>query len=339
MKAVYFTGKESFELREVPKPVPGEGEVLIRNKVCGVCGTDVHIYFGEPGSAEVSPPVVLGHEYSGIIEEVGAGVKALKPGDRVTVDPNIYCGECVYCRDGKKQLCENMQAIGVTRDGGFEEYSVVPKGQAFLLKPEIPFEIGAMAEPLACCLHGIDRAEIRTGSTVCIVGGGAIGLIMLQLAKLSGAARVILSEPNAMRREVAESLGASLTINPQAGDAMECFNKFAGAGADVVIECAGNNSAVAGAFSYAKKGATVVLFSVPKIDTNFPLHLFDVYKKELTVKGSFVNPDTHQRAVAMLNAGLLDFSRIITHRFGLDDLPLAIKTQMGEESIKVVVES
>ena len=131
--------------------------------VCGVCGTDVHIFHGEPGSADVNPPVVLGHEYSGEVVEVGEGVTALKPGDHVTVDPNIYCGECVYCRNGKKQLCETMQAVGVTRDGGFGEYSLVPAAQAFKLGDSVPYEAGAMAEPVACCLHGIDLAGIKAG--------------------------------------------------------------------------------------------------------------------------------------------------------------------------------
>ncbi len=339
MRASTFLGDHTFEVREVPIPTPGPGVVLIRNAFCGVCGTDVHIFHGEPGSAEVHPPVVLGHEYSGIVEAVGEGVSALKPGDHVTVDPNIYCGQCEYCRNGKKQLCEHMEAIGVTRDGGFAEYSLVPASQAFLLEPRLPLEFGAMAEPVACCIHGIDRAQIDPGDTVCIVGGGAIGLIMVQLAKLSGAAKLILSEPNALRREAGLKLGADLALDPTAPDAPEQFAAFAGTGADVVIECAGNNQAVKSAFGYAKKGATLVLFSVPKVDAQFPVPLFDVYKKELTIKGSFVNPDTHARAVALLNAGLLDFGPIITHRFALDQLPEAIAMQMSSESIKVIVEA
>lgn len=333
MRASVFLGNETFSLEDRPKPVAGPGEVVIQNMVCGVCGTDVHIYHGEPGSAEVNPPVVLGHEYSGVVVEVGEGVTSLKPGDHVTVDPNIYCGKCEYCRNGKKQLCESMEAIGVTRDGGFEEYSVVPEAQAFLLAPELPMEFGAMAEPVACCLHGIDLAGIRPGQTVCVVGGGAIGLIMCQLALLSGAARVFLSEPDEKRRQVGLSLGVTRAVDPTAPGGAEALENCA----DVVIECVGNLPAVKSAFRFAKKGATVVLFSVPKPDAAFDLPLFDVYKKELTIRGSFVNPDTHARAVALLNSGKLDFSGIITHRFPLDQLPEAIAMQMSSDSIKVVV--
>ncbi len=333
MRASFFLGDKTFEVRDVERPRAGRGEIVIRNMACGVCGTDVHIYHGEPGSADVNPPVVLGHEYSGEVVEVGEGVSSLRPGDHVTVDPNIYCGRCEYCRNAKKQLCESMEAIGVTRDGGFEEYSVVPEAQAFKLAQSLPWEAGAMAEPIACCLHGIDRAEIRPGDTVCVVGGGAIGLIMVQLAKLSGAAEIFLSEPNAKRREVGLSLGAAQAVDPTQPGAMEPYLGKA----DVVIECVGNTPAVKSAFQYAKKGAVIVLFSVPKVDGTFELPLFDVYKKELTIKGSFVNPDTHQRAVDLLNAGKLDFSGIITHRFPLEKMAEAIAMQMSDQSIKVVV--
>lgn len=333
MRASFFLGNKTFEVREQELPRAGAGEVVIRNMACGVCGTDVHIYHGEPGSADVTPPVVLGHEYSGVVTEVGEGVTSLRPGDHVTVDPNIYCGKCDYCRVGKKQLCEHMEAIGVTRNGGFAEYSVVPEGQAFLLSPELPMEFGAMAEPVACCLHGIDRAEICEGNTVCIVGGGAIGLIMVQLARLAGAAKIILSEPNEKRRSVGLSLGADIAIDPAAPGAMDGFRNTA----DVVIECVGNLPAVKSAFAYAKKGANIVLFSVPKVDSKFDLPLFDVYKKELTIKGSFVNPDTHGRAVALLNAEKLNFDQIITHRFPLAQMPEAIAMQMSDQSIKVIV--
>lgn len=338
MKASYYVGNESFEVKDVEIPQPKAGEVVIRNMVCGVCGTDVHIYYGEPGSADVNPPVVLGHEYAGEITAVGEGVTSLQVGDHVTVDPNIYCGACAYCREGKKQLCPNMKAIGVTQDGGFAQYSVVPASQAFLLDPSVPFETAAMAEPVACALHGIDLAGIRTGDRVCIVGGGAIGLIMVQLAKLSGASKIFLSEPNEKRREVGLSLGVDMTIDPIHENGLEkLLGATEGLGADVVIECAGNTPAVASAFQFVKKGGTVMLFSVPKVDATFAVPLFDIYKKELTIKGSFVNPDTHSRAVDLINAGKLDFSKIITHRFTVDQLPQAIATQQGSESIKVVV--
>lgn len=339
MKASRFLGNKTFAVADLPTPHAGPGELVLRNQVCGVCGTDVHIYHGEPGSADVNPPVVLGHEYSGEVVEVGEGVTGFAVGDHVTVDPNIYCGHCAYCQNGKKQLCPSMEAIGVTRDGGFAQYSRIPASQAFKLEPTVPWEAAAMAEPLACCLHGIDLAGIQVGDKVCVVGGGAIGLLMVQLAKLSGASQIVLSEPNEKRRQVGLQVGANAALDPTRPDAQEAFAQVLGGGANVVIECVGNVPAVKSAFQFAGKGATVLLFSVPKVDATFDLPLFDVYKKELTIKGSFVNPDTHARAVALINSGKVDFDPIITHRFTLDQLPEAIAMQMSDASIKVVVEA
>ena len=339
MKASRFLGNKTFAVTDLPTPHAGPGELVLRNQVCGVCGTDVHIYHGEPGSADVNPPVVLGHEYSGEVVEVGKGVTGFAVGDHVTVDPNIYCGHCAYCQNGKKQLCPSMEAIGVTRDGGFAQYSLIPASQAFKLEPTVPWEAAAMAEPLACCLHGIDLAGIQVGDKVCVVGGGAIGLLMVQLAKLSGASQIVLSEPNEKRRQVGLQLGANAALDPTRPDAQEAFAQVLDGGANVVIECVGNVPAVKSAFQFAGKGATVLLFSVPKVDATFDLPLFDVYKKELTIKGSFVNPDTHARAVALINSGKVDFGPIITHRFTLDQLPEAIAMQMSDASIKVVVEA
>ena len=339
MKASRFLGNKTFAVTDLPTPHAGPGELVLRNQVCGVCGTDVHIYHGEPGSADVNPPVVLGHEYSGEVVEVGEGVTGFAVGDHVTVDPNIYCGHCAYCQNGKKQLCPSMEAIGVTRDGGFAQYSRIPASQAFKLEPTVPWEAAAMAEPLACCLHGIDLAGIQVGDKVCVVGGGAIGLLMVQLAKLSGASQIVLSEPNEKRRQVGLQLGANAAIDPTRPDAQEAFAQVLDGGANVVIECVGNVPAVKSAFQFAGKGATVLLFSVPKVDATFDLPLFDVYKKELTIKGSFVNPDTHARAVALINSGKVRFDTIITHKFTLDQLPEAIAMQMSSESIKVVVEA
>ena len=339
MKASRFLGNKTFAVTDLPTPHAGPGELVLRNQVCGVCGTDVHIYHGEPGSTDVNPPVVLGHEYSGEVVEVGEGVTGFAVGDHVTVDPNIYCGHCAYCQNGKKQLCPSMEAIGVTRDGGFAQYSRIPASQAFKLEPTVPWEAAAMAEPLACCLHGIDLAGIQVGDKVCVVGGGAIGLLMVQLAKLSGASQIVLSEPNEKRRQVGLQLGANAALDPTRPDAQEVFAQVLDGGANVVIECVGNVPAVKSAFQFAGKGATVLLFSVPKVDATFDLPLFDVYKKELTIKGSFVNPDTHARAVALINSGKVDFGPIITHRFPLDQLPEAIAMQMSDASIKVVVEA
>ena len=339
MKANYFLGNGQFEVREEPIPGIGADDVLVRVAACGICGTDVHIYHGDKGSAEVHPPVVLGHELSGTVVRVGEHVKSLQEGDHVSIDPNHYCGKCHYCQIGKKQLCANLYAVGVNRNGGFEEYCAVPENQCYLLTPDVPLKYGAMAEPLACCIHGIDRAGIRVGDTVCVIGGGAIGLIMVQLAKLSGASCVILSEPVAMRREIGLKVGADHTIDPFRENISDAIRSFTGQpGTDVVIECVGNTAAVRQAFEATKRGTTVLLFSVPKADTFHELSLEDVYQKELTILGSMINPDTHGRAVELINKGRVRFEEIVTHSFPVEKLQEAIQMQMSDESIKVIVE-
>ena len=339
MKANYFLGGGRFELREDPVPEPGAGDVLLRVAACGICGTDVHIYHGDKGSAAVDPPVVLGHELSGIVVRTGPEVKTLKAGDHVSVDPNSYCGKCHYCRIGKKQLCTGLYAVGVNRNGGFEEYCAVPEEQCYKLSDTVPLRYGAMAEPLACCIHGIDRAGIRAGDTVTVIGGGAIGLMMVQLARLSGASRVVLSVPVRMRREIGLKLGADRAVDPFHEDLNEALLSLTGMpGTDIVIECVGNTAAVRQAFSAAKRGTTVLLFSVPKAGTFHEMSLEDVYQKELTVIGSLINPDTHGRAVEMINSGLIRLDDIITHSYPVERLEEAVKMQMSDASIKVLIE-
>ena len=338
MKACYFLGNGKFEVREEPIPEIGPEDVLLRVAACGVCGTDVHIYHGDKGSAPVHPPVVLGHELAGMVVKTGERVKTLTEGDHVSVDPNCYCGKCHYCQIGKKQLCTSLYAVGVNRSGGFEEYCAVPEAQCYRLSPDLPLRYGAMAEPLACCLHGIDRAGIRVGDTVSVIGGGAIGLMMVQLAKLSGASQVILSEPVAMRREIGLKLGADCAVDPFQEDISEAICRCTGMpGTDVIIECVGNTEAVRQAFQAAKRGSTVLLFSVPKADTFHPLSLEDVYQKELKIIGSLINPDTHGRAVELINRGKIRLDEIITHSFPVDRLEEAIRMQMSDASIKVIV--
>lgn len=339
MRGTYFLGNGAFETREMPQRPLAEGEVLLKVAACGICGTDVHIYHGDKGSAEVTPPVILGHELSGTVAQVGAGVTRLKPGDRVAVDPNRYCGDCHYCNIGKKQLCSNLFAVGVNRDGGFAEYCYVPEDQCYPLADGVPLEYGAMAEPLACCIHGIDRVKIRLGDTVLVIGGGAIGLLMVQLAKQSGASLVILSEPAAIRRETGRQIGADGVIDPSCEDVSERLRQLTGAdGVDVVIECVGNTAATAQAFQAAKRGATILLFSVPKAGAIHPLSLEEVYQKELTILGSMINPDTHQRAVDLINRGRIQLGPVITHRFPLEQVKEAILMQMSGQAVKVMVE-
>lgn len=208
MKSAVFYGKHDMRVEESPMPKVGAEDVLIQVKACGICGTDVHIYEGDKGAAEVTPPTILGHEFSGVVAEVGSAVTNVKVGDRVCIDPNCYCGTCDFCRNGIAHYCTDMIGYGTTVNGGFAEYCSVNQRQVYKLGDHTTFEQGAMTEPVACCLHGMDMCNIHPGSSVVIIGGGMIGLLMLQLARLAGAARTALLEPVASKREVAKKLGA-----------------------------------------------------------------------------------------------------------------------------------
>ena len=341
MKSAYFMGADKdvkFEVKEEQIPEVKDNDVLIKVSACGICGTDVHIYHGEEGSAPVDPPVVLGHEFSGVVEKIGSKVTKFKVGDHVCADPNMYCGSCRPCLNGKKQNCEHLYALGVNTNGGFEEYCLCPENNLFKVGNDIDLDVACMAEPLACAIHGIDRAGIRMGDNVLVIGGGTIGLLMIQLAKNAGAAKVLLSEPVKMRRDIALSIGADGAIDPINEDLNKRIYDYLGVdGADVVIECVGNKGAVSQAIGASCAGATVLLFSVPKPHSTVDLPLMDVYKKELTIKGSIINPDTHQRAVDMINNNRIEIKKLITHSYDLNHLEDAIKMQMSADSIKVIV--
>ena len=223
-------------------------------------------------------------------------------------------------------------------NGGFAEYAVCPETQCFKVRDDISFDVAAMAEPLACVVHGIDQAQIQPGQVVLVIGGGTIGLMMVQMARLCGASTVILSEPVEMRRKIGLEVGADGVIDPIHEDVPGRIKEICGRdGADVVIECVGKPFAVEQAFSAAGFAATILLFSVPGVDATVPLPLFDVYKKELRIVGSMINPDTHQRAVNLINSGRLELEKLITHVYDLEHMDEAIHMQMSAESIKVVV--
>ena len=338
MIGAYFLGNKTIETRPLKLPEPGAGQVLLRVCACGVCGTDVHIYEGGKGSADVTPPVILGHEFSGYVEKIGPGAEGLQVGQLVTVDPNIYCGKCRPCRQGQKQMCHHMEAVGVTMDGGFADYCLAPYAQCVAVPENTDPELAAMAEPIACCLHGIDRVGIRPGENVLVVGGGTIGQIMLQLARNAGAAKVVLSEPVEKRRQLAVALGADAAIDPINENINERLQDILGCeGADVVIECVGNPRTSAQAIDAAARCGRIMLFGVPHPEAVLQTKMHPIFQKELTIMGSFVNPDTQSRAVALIASGRLKLKPLITHRFPVSQLEEAIRMQMGPDSIKVLV--
>lgn len=337
MKAVRLESIGNLFTREVEKPAPGPDELLVRVEACGICGTDRHLLHGEFPS---TPPVTLGHEFSGIIEAMGSEVTGFKIGDRITGDPNISCGRCPQCMNGRVNLCRNLRAIGIHRDGGFAEYVLVPQKQAFSLPLSLNPLHGAFCEPLACCLHGIDIAEIRAGSSVVVLGGGVIGLLTVQLAKLAGATTVILSTRQEAKRRLAEEVGATATVDPSSTDIIEAIagpNGLVPGGVDVVIECAGVPDTVMQTTRLAKAGGTVVILGVMPQGAKVELEPFDILFRELRVLGSFINPFVHRRAADLIASGRIEVDKLISKKVSLDEAPSVIERPAAAGEVKVMV--
>lgn len=320
MKSAVFYGKHDMRVEESPMPKVGAEDVLIQVKACGICGTDVHIYEGDKGAAEVTPPTILGHEFSGVVAEVGSAVTNVKVGDRVCIDPNCYCGTCDFCRNGIAHYCTDMIGYGTTVNGGFAEYCSVNQRQVYKLGDHTTFEQGAMTEPVACCLHGMDMCNIHPGSSVVIIGGGMIGLLMLQLARLAGAARTALLEPVASKRDVAKKLGADICIDPIHEDVKAALAAAGMTWVNTVIECVDRTSTIEQAIDIVGNKGTVMMFGLTKPDDTISLKPFEVFQKEIELKASYINPYTQKRALELIDSGRLDVSSMVYAVESLDNL-------------------
>lgn len=320
MRSAVFLGKRNIQVLEREIPKPGPKEVLIKVMACGVCGSDVHIYEGDQGSTSTVPPQVQGHEFSGVVVETGSEVTSCKVGDRVCVDPADNCNECYYCANGMMGHCEHMGAIGTNIDGGFSEYCKVPGRLIHHLADDVSFIEGAMAEPLACCINGADRSDIKVSDNVLVYGGGMIGLILMQLAKLKGAAHVVLVEPVEAKRKVAEQLGATFTIDPTKEKVADALAARGLGHIQVVIETCGLKSTSEEAVDIVDKRGTVVLFAVTKVDSKIDLMTYKLFQKELTIKGSYCSPYDMGRAVELINAHGIDLTTMLAGTRSLEGL-------------------
>ena len=320
MKSAVFMGRHDVRIMDLPIPEIKAGEVLIEVMACGICGTDVHIYEGDKGAADCVPPTVLGHEFAGRVAAVGDGVISVKVGDRVCVDPNDTCGACFYCREGMPHFCEHMIGYGTITDGAFAQYCKVREKVVYPIDDHVSYVEAAMAEPVSCCLHGIDLCHIRPGTDVVIIGGGMIGLLMMQLAKCVGAARVAVLEPVPVKREMASRLGADIVLNPQAGDVQASLKASGLIRAQTVIECVGLPSTMEQAVQLAANKGMVMFFGLTKPDDEIPLKPFTVFQKELTITASYINPCTIGRAVQLINQGRIDVKSMICEEIPLERL-------------------
>lgn len=336
MRQAVFSAPGSLRIEDGPVPAPGAHELLIRVEASGVCGSDRAIFAGHH---PVTTPVVLGHEYAGVVVECGAGVSGLKAGDRVVVDPNIMCGRCAFCRQGKVQLCRKIAPLGISRPGGFAEFSLVPEANAYLVPAGITFDEAALVEPLACCIRGIQQADVSLGDVVVVLGAGPIGLLLAQLARLRGASVVAIVDPIAERRDVAERLGSDVTIDSVDPDAVrdEVMRLTGGLGANVVIEASGRTSVATQSLGLVQAGGTVVWFGACPENDRVQVPPFWVNDREISIRGSNINPFTHQTALSLIEHGRIRVAELVSERISLDELLGALDNSRPSSPGKVLV--
>jgi len=307
MKALVLSAYKQLDLVDMPTPQPGAGELLIRIKACGVCGSDVHGYDGSTGRR--LPPIVMGHEAAGIVEAVGSGVEHFRVGDRVTFDSTVYCGKCFYCRRGQINLCDNREVIGVStsafrRMGAFAEFVTVPERIAYALPDNMSFAHAALIEAVSVAVHGVSLTPIALDDTVVVVGAGMIGLLALQAARQAGAGQVFVADLDDARLAMARELGATDTFNSRTGDVVaQILERTEGRGAHSALECVGVTSAVKLAIDSVRKGGAVTL--VGNVAPTIELGLQSVVTRQIRLQGSCASSGEYPACISMMARGAI----------------------------------
>lgn len=333
MKAVRYHGNGELRVEQLPDPHPGPADVLLAPVAVGVCGTDNHIVGGHFVSC---PPVVLGHEVAAEVLEVGKKVRGLEVGQLITVEPHLYCGACTPCQTGRQHLCPHRRAPGVHIDGGMAERLVVPATLAYPVPSGVPAEHAAMTEPIACCIHGMDRLAPSSGLPLAVFGCGPAGAIMIALARLSGAAPIVAFDPQPRRRELALRVGADVALDPTDVDVAEQVAELTGGdGFAASIDAVGSARVLEQAVNLSARGGRILVFGVADASERASISPNEVYMRELSILGTALNPYTHRRAVGLLQRLPLDQLR--TGAFGLDDVPAALEAQRRGEADKVFI--
>ncbi len=334
MRACVFEGKDRFSIQDIPVPSPHPGEVLIRVRAAGICGTDVHILRGEYFQ---DFPIIAGHEFAGEIAALGEGVEGFSVGDRVTADPNIFCDQCYFCRINKNNHCLNFAAIGVTRSGAFAEYVTVPAKCVFPLPPGLSFAEGAMAEPLACAVYGVQRSHIRSGEKVLIFGAGPIGLLLLSLFRVSGASGVVVVDIHERRLELALKRGASEALLAD-GSEKKRLREIAPFGFEVVVDATGIPEVMERAIDYVEPDGTFLLFGVAPRGASMRLEPYEVFRRDLRIIGSFAVKKTMQYALNLLGSGAVGVRDLISSRYPLERFGDALEEVLtGKDRLKVQI--
>jgi L-iditol 2-dehydrogenase len=330
---------EKIELEKTRIPSLTSDEVLIQVKVCGICGSDIHAYKGR--HPFVHPPIVLGHEFSGMVSEIGSGVRGIPKGEKVTVEPNIVCGGCYNCLHGRHNICLNLKVIGcVGYNGAFAEYIVVPKDKVIKLPEGISYDEAALIEPTAVAVHAVKKAEQRVGDRVVILGAGPIGLLVMQVAKISGAGEVIITDLLDYKLKKARDLGADRTINSRSENLVSLIKEDYGeAGIDLIYDCVGIEETVSQAIQIARKGTKILIVGVP--EEKIRVNLAYVQDRELELLGSLMYlREDFTTAIELIHQGKVRARPLISHHFTLEETDKAFQKILTtkEEVLKVLIQ-
>lgn len=342
MKAavLHRPGEIRVEQRQVPEP--GPGEVLVRVRAVGVCGSDVHYYKeGRIGRRVVEKPLILGHECAGEVVALGSGVSHLRIGSRVALEPGVPCRRCRFCMSGRYNLCPDVTFMATPPvDGAFVEYIAWPADFTYPLPENLGYAEGALMEPLAVGMHAVRRARLVPGCTVLVLGGGPIGQLALQAAKAAGAGRVILTELEEGRLAMARSLGADVALDLRTTPMAEALAEITdGEGPDLVIEAAGTVETVRQGIELVRRGGTVVWIGLPGTDP-CPVSVLQAINKEMDILGIYRYANVYPDAIRLAASGKIDLAPLVTHRFPLEDTRQALDTVVEQKAsaLKVLVE-
>ena len=351
MKALRWHAQRDLRLDDIPEPSAGPNQAKVKVKWCGICGSDVHEYEAGPLTIKTTKPhplagsktapVVLGHEFSGEIVEIGEGVEGLNVGDRVAIRPTIPCYQCYWCKKGNHIQCPTLGTIGFIWDGGFAEYMVAPVDCIYKIPDNVSFEAASFLEPLSCAVHAVRRADIQPGDTVAIIGAGPIGLLTMQAAKACGAGSIFVTEILPQRSKIASQLGATAVLNPNEVDVgREIAKMTGGLRADIAFECAGPPAALLTALNVTGRGGRLVEVGFMVEGTcDFPFQRFWMHEKTIIATQGY----THEvpAALSFLSDRRVNVEPLITAKIKLDDvIEQGFKVLTGDDRfdhVKIIV--
>jgi 2-desacetyl-2-hydroxyethyl bacteriochlorophyllide A dehydrogenase len=333
MKAVIFNAPGKIRIGEIDTPQLKPEEALIAIKASGLCGTDLHIYDGD---FIASYPVVPGHEFAGEVVDVGTDVIDVHAGDKVAIDPSIYCNRCKFCRENKQNFCENYRGYGIHYNGGFAEYAAIHRRNLYPIEG-LSYLEGAMVEPVACGIHGMKQIDLQLGEHVLIFGCGPIGLILMQLCQMGGAATVTMVDIQEDKLELAEKLRATNILLAD-NDLKQRLSRLHPDGFHVVIDATGNPRVVERMFDYVRDKGRILFFGVCPADAKISISPYDVYKRELKICGTFALLHTARQAVDVIKSKKVDVQSLVSHQFPLEDFEKAFALkQQGKDAMKIMI--